>query len=139
MITLVYAGFLTLMGLYLAYRTGTKRLSTNNLLGHGDSQEMLQASRVHGNFTEYTPFFLILLAALEYSGQVPALALYILGDTYVLARIAHAYGLTKSAGTTPPRLWGIVFTCLVLSIQSFWAFWIWGKWAIDNCWGLGCS
>ena len=53
MITLVYAGFLTLMGLYLAYRTGTKRLSTNNLLGHGDSQEMLQASRVHGNFTEY--------------------------------------------------------------------------------------
>ena len=116
MITLVYAGFLTLMGLYLAYRTGTKRLSTNNLLGHGDSQEMLQASRVHGNFTEYTPFFLILLAALEYSGQVPALALYILGDTYVLARIAHAYGLTKSAGTTPPRLWGIVFTLSLIHI-----------------------
>ena len=136
MITLLYAGFLTLMGLYLAYRTGAKRLATNNLIGHGDSQEMLQATRVHGNFTEYTPFFLILLGALEFSGQVPPLALYILGDIYFLARIAHAYGLTKSSESTPPRFYGILFTWLVLAIQSLWAFWIYGKWALGACWGF---
>ena len=138
MITLVYAGLLTLMGLYLAYRTATKRGSTNILIGQGEDLEMLKTIRVHGNFTEYTPFFLILLGALEYSGQVPMLVLYILGDTYILARIAHAYGITKSHETTPWRFYGILFTWLVLAVQSVWAIWIYGNWAMGSCFGF-CS
>ena len=93
MITLLYAGLLTLMGLYLAYRTATKRGSTNILIGQGEDLEMLKTIRVHGNFTEYTPFFLILLGALEFSEQVPMLVLYILGEggRYLLPYVSAIY------------------------------------------------
>ena len=47
MITLVYAGLLTLMGLYLAYRTATKRGSTNIFIGQGEDLEMLNIYLVY--------------------------------------------------------------------------------------------
>ncbi len=136
MVTLVYAGVLVLIGLYLAYRSSMKRLSTEIMIGTGDNTEMLQASRVHGNFVEYVPFFLILSGALELSGQLPTLALYILGDIFVLARIAHAYGLTKTHETSPPRLYGTLFTWLVLAVQSLWALWIGFGYLMQTCFGF---
>ena len=102
MVTLVYAGVLVLIGLYLAYRSSMKRLSTEIMIGTGDNTEMLQASRVHGNFVEYVPFFLILSGALELSGQLPTLALYILGDIFVLVSLDFlGYGLKP-----PTSSWG---------------------------------
>ena len=135
-VTLLYAGLLTLMGLYLAYRSSMKRMSTDTILGTGDNMEMLQASRVHGNFTEYAPFFLILSGALELSGQVPVLALFILGDLFILARIVHAYGLTKTHETSPARLYGTIFTWLTLTIQSLWALWIGVDYLWETCLGF---
>ena len=62
-------------------------------LGLGTGAPMLErAVRVHGNFTEYTPFVLIILALLEYSAASPDW-LYGLGITYFAGRVLHAFTL----------------------------------------------
>ena len=52
-ITLLYASLLSILAVFLAYKTGTLRLKTNTLLGSGDSSEMLQSIRAFGNLVEY--------------------------------------------------------------------------------------
>ena len=54
-ITLLYASLLSILAVFLAYKTGTLRLKTNTLLGAGDSSEMLQSIRAFGNLSEYAP------------------------------------------------------------------------------------
>ena len=45
MLTLFYAGALTLIALFLAFKTVQRRLGTGILLGTGESFELLQANR----------------------------------------------------------------------------------------------
>ena len=53
MVTLFYAGALTLIALFLAFKTIQKRLGAGILLGTGENFELLQANRAHGNLIEY--------------------------------------------------------------------------------------
>ena len=64
-ITLLYASLLSILAVFLAYKTGTLRLKTNTLLGAGDSSEMLQSIRAFGNLSEYAPLAIIMLGLLE--------------------------------------------------------------------------
>ena len=63
-ITLLYASLLSILAVFLAYKTGTLRLKTNTLLGAGDSSEMLQSIRAFGNLSEYAPLAIIMLGLL---------------------------------------------------------------------------
>ena len=65
MITLFYAGALTFLGLILAGRIVSIRLSDQVLLGTADNTKLLQATRAQANLVEYAPFFLILLGCME--------------------------------------------------------------------------
>ena len=58
-ITLLYASLLSILAVFLAYKTGTLRLKTNTLLGAGDSSEMLQSIRAFGNLSEYAPLAIV--------------------------------------------------------------------------------
>lgn len=136
MFTLLYAGALALLGTYLAIRSTMTRGSTNTLLGTGDSFEMLQITRAHGNLVEYALFFLVLSALLESSGHVPNLAIGILGDLFILARLAHAYGITRPESKSNFRVVGTALTWLVLITQSIWALWVSINWLIANNWGM---
>ena len=60
MITLFYAGALTLLSIILAGLTGRRRVKTGTNLGLGEDFGMLQISRAHGNLLENAVFFLIL-------------------------------------------------------------------------------
>ena len=136
MMTLFYAAALCILGLVIAFQTGRTRFSTETLLGIGDSFEMLQITRAHGNLIEYAFFFLILSALLEMVGQIPNLATGLLGDFFLAARIAHAYGITRPEGKSVFRAAGTAITMIVLLIQSIWALKISISWMLVNSWGF---
>tara|TARA_Y100000590_G_scaffold104948_1_gene119397 strand:- start:2177 stop:2593 length:417 start_codon:yes stop_codon:yes gene_type:complete len=138
MITLFYAGSLSLLALFLGIKTGQKRFSkdANITIGVGENFELLQITRAHGNLIENVVFFLILSALLEIVGEIPALALYILGDVFLLSRISHAYGITRPGAESVFRTIGATGTFLVLATQSIWALKISISWLISNNWGF---
>ena len=138
MITLFYAGSLSVLALFLGIKTGQKRFSkdANITIGVGDNFELLQITRAHGNLIENAVFFLILSALLEIVGEIPVLALYILGDVFLLSRIAHAYGITRPGAEIVFRMLGATGTFLVLVTQSIWALKISISWLLSNNWGF---
>ena len=138
MITLFYAGSLSVLALFLGIKTGQKRFSkdVNITIGVGDNFELLQITRAHGNLIENAVFFLILSALLEIVGEIPVLALYILGDVFLLSRIAHAYGITRPGAESIFRMLGATGTFLVLVTQSIWALKISISWLLSNNWGF---
>tara|TARA_B100000700_G_scaffold331076_1_gene461227 strand:+ start:21957 stop:22367 length:411 start_codon:yes stop_codon:yes gene_type:complete len=136
MLTLFYAGALTLLGIVLATITGRQRLKTKISLGLGEDLGMLKITRAHGNLIENAVFFLILSALLELLVKIPSIATAIMGDIFVLSRIAHAYGITRPDATSVFRSVGIGGTILVLLTQSIWAMYASLEWLINNNWGL---
>ena len=135
MITLFYAGALTFLGLILAGRIVSIRLSDQVLLGTADNTKLLQATRAQANLVEYAPFFLILLGCMEMVG-VSVVSLYVLGDLFLLARISHAVGLSKGDGSSILRTIGAVSTMLILIVQSVWAMYLASTWMLTNNWGM---
>ena len=138
MITLFYAGALSILALFLGIKTGQKRFSKdeNITIGVGDNFELLQITRAHGNLIENVFFFLILSALLEIVGEIPVLATYILGDLFLLSRISHAYGITRPGAESIFRMLGATGTFLVLATQSIWALKISISWLVSNCFGF---
>ena len=138
MITLLYAGALSILALFLGIKTGQKRFSKdeNITIGVGDNFELLQITRAHGNLIENVFFFLILSALLEIVGEIPVLATYILGDLFLLSRISHAYGITRPGAESIFRMLGATGTFLVLVTQSIWALKISISWLMSNCFGF---
>ena len=138
MITLFYAGALSILALFLGVKTGQKRFSKdeNITIGVGDSFELLQITRAHGNLIENVFFFLILSALLEIVGEIPVLATYILGDLFLLSRISHAYGITRPGAESIFRMLGATGTFLILATQSIWALKISISWLASNNFGF---
>jgi uncharacterized membrane protein YecN with MAPEG domain len=68
--------------------------------------------RAHANFAEYTPFVLILLGLIELA-QGSRTWLWLVAILYILARIAHAFGMDRPA-PNPLRAGGAAVTMLVL-------------------------
>ena len=120
-ITLLYASLLSVLAIFLAYKTGTTRLKTNTLLGDGDSSEMLQSTRAFGNLIEYAPLAIIMLGLLEIQ-DIASWKLHLLGSTFFLCRILHAHGMAISRESTPYRIvgavgtWGIILSMAVTGI-----------------------
>ena len=136
MLTLFYAGALTLIALFLVFKTIQKRLASKVMLGTGDSFELLQATRAHGNLVENALFFLLLIGLLEASEVVSNLALGILGDIFLVARISHVYGILQPESVSIFRTIGAVTSMLVLLILSALAIWISGSWLLANNFGF---
>ena len=136
MLTLFYASSLTILALILSFLTGRQRFKTETNLGLGDDFGMLQITRAHGNLIENALFFLILMFLLETVAEVPSVSLMILGDIFLLARIAHAYGITRPEAKSIFRMLGFLGSIIVLSIQSIWGLIIALSWLSNNNWGF---
>ena len=138
MITLLYAGALSILALFLGIKTGQKRFSKdeNITIGVGDNFELLQITRAHGNLIENVFFFLILSALLEIVGEIPVLATYIFGGLFLLSRISHAYGITRPGAESIFRMLGATGTFLILATQSIWALKISITWLASNNFGF---
>ena len=86
-ITLMYASFLAIFALVLSFKAGSARGKSgfSVLFGEPANLELAQKVRVHQNFIEYVPIFLILFAAIEANGG-SSMFLYVVGDLMIIAR-----------------------------------------------------
>lgn len=125
-ITALWAGLLGILLLFLSGRVVNARNSEQILFGDGGNVVLMQHIRVHANFVEYVPLGLVLMLILELNAT-PALTLNALGGSLLVARLLHAFGLSRSTGTSFGRFVGTVATWLVLfaasalALYSYWA------------------
>lgn len=119
-ITLLYAGLLGILSLILAAAVGRRRGAAGISIGLGDDAALLVANRRHGNFVEFVPMALILMALLEMNG-VGAMTLHVFGLVLTVARICHPLGLHSDTMSTPLRAIGAGATFLLTAVMSIWA------------------
>jgi len=112
-ITGLYAALAALLVVVLALRVVALRRSTKTGIGDGGDRRLARAIRVHGNAIEYLPIALILLLVAELGQASPAL-LHGCGIVLVAARVSHAVGFSRSAGTSIGRFLGTVGTVGVI-------------------------
>lgn len=115
--TAFYAGILALFYVGLSFRVISLRRKYRVGINCGQEKELARAIRVHGNFAEYVPIALFLILLLELN-QASEFALHILGSMLFVGRILHALGLDKSAGTSAPRLIGMLLTFLSIIVAA---------------------
>lgn len=94
MITALYAALAAFMLQYLSVRVIKARHQAGLAMGDGHNFDLTRRIRAQGNFTEYTPLFLIMLGLAEHGG-LPLAALHAFGIVFFLGRISHAYSLLK--------------------------------------------
>ncbi len=116
-ITLIYAGLLGLLFLLLSFWVVKRRAQFRVMIGEGEAPEMLAAIRAHGNFAEYVPLTLLLMALCELAGG-GVLWLHLGGVLLLVGRILHAIGIQIPRAPNMPRLFGTLFFWLSLGIFS---------------------
>jgi uncharacterized protein len=122
----LYTGILILMGIALQFRVIKHRQTKKIGIGDGQDKDLARAIRVHGNFAENVPFVLAGLIMLALIGA-PAVVIHGVGVLAVVGRLAHAAGLSKSAGSSVGRVGGmlmtftaLIITALALIVRAIW-------------------
>jgi len=117
-IVIIYASLLALLLIALSLNVVRLRQRHQVGIGTGSIQALERAVRAHGNFCEYVPLTVVLLVLVELGGSVPAWSLHLLGLVLVVARLAHAVGLSRSAGASKARIVGTLLTWIVLVVAA---------------------
>ena len=112
-ITGLYVALSLLLVLILAIRVVLRRWTARIGIGDGDDKELRKRIRAHGNAIEYLPIGLLALLLLDLDGTAP-FVLHVCGIALLVARIAHAIGLSRTGGTSPERFIGISLTLVTL-------------------------
>lgn len=118
-ITSLYAALSALILLVLALRVVQQRWATRTGIGDGGDKVLARRIRIHANAMENIPIVLILLGLAEMGGAA-AWLLHACGAALVIGRLTHAYGMTRTAGSSWGRATGMLtawLATLVLSIQ----------------------
>ncbi|CAM5349912.1 MAPEG family protein [Pseudomonas aeruginosa] len=110
-ITSTVAAFAAIGLIALSVPVSLRRMAVKQPLGPGDDPALLRRIRAQGNFTEYVPIVLILLALAEYRG-VPQGFVFAIAGPLVIGRVAHAVGML--GGIMPLRRMGMMATFVSL-------------------------
>lgn len=116
-ITGVYAAVIGLLAVYLTVNVIRFRVSLKVGAGDGGHPELAQAIRAHANLTEHAPLALILIGSAEALGANSKL-IYVLGALLLIGRLASAWGLSQSSGTTQGRQIGLALTVIAMLVAS---------------------
>ena len=112
-ITALYTGLLIALFLVLTVQVFRARMRAGVMVGHGNDRALERAQRVHGNFCEYVPPFLIALGLGEACGS-PLPLLHALGAAMLAGRMLHAIGMSAEPDILPLRAGGMVLTLAAL-------------------------
>ena len=123
--TSLYAAVLASFYIILSINVVRGRRRHSVALVDNNIDDMKPRIRAHGNFAEYTPPFILLLAMAEYQG-LASRVVHALGIIFFLGRLSHAYGLLVSEPRHKwftPRVAAMVatFACLA-TLMSFFFF-----------------
>lgn len=108
-ISAIYIALCALLYIVLSWHVVKQRMKFRVAIGDGKEELLTCAIRVQGNASEYMPIALLLLVALEVNWNQPWL-IHLMGSLFFISRIAHAYGLARTSGTSKPRFFGTLGT-----------------------------
>lgn len=114
--TPLYAAFLAVWLVILSVRVIALRgnpVFSAFAFKHAGDDSLERAIRAHGNFTEYTPYFLILLFLAEMLGSNP-IALNAIALSFTIGRIMHGICFSFMARNLFLRVGGTILTLFPL-------------------------
>ena len=117
-ITMITAGLLGLLLLFLAGYVIAGRVQFKIDLGDGDHAAMRRRVRAQANFIEYVPIALILIGLMENGTVGPHWLVIALAAILVFARVWHAQGLLSSSGVSAGRFMGTNLTAVVILVAA---------------------
>lgn len=116
-ITALYAALLTLLFVVLSRNVIVYRRRRRIAIGAEGDPELLSRVRAQGNFAEYVPLAVVLVAFVEIQGLMPLL-IHALGLVLLTGRLVHAVGLTRTPEDFRFRTTGMALTFVVLSVAA---------------------
>ena len=116
--TLMFAIVLTLINLWLSFRTGQVRIGSKVLMGDGGNPLLQARRRAHANFVEYVPLTLLLFGLIEMRVG-PSQLLFGIGLVLVVARLLHPLGMDRPAPNAS-RAAGFALTVAVIVALVGW-------------------
>ena len=118
-VTFLYTGIFGLFYFALTAYVVRHRFKEKKIFGHNTdvTSSLHRAIRIHGNFYEYVPFILFMMALDEMSGRsIPMVHAF--GMALLVGRLAHFVGLRKTHSSSLPRGAGALLTFIVMIILS---------------------
>jgi len=109
LLTSIIASLLTIIFIKLSFAVIGLRRKNKVGLGSGGHDDLERAIRAQGNFVEYVPFGIILIACLELNGA-PWWLVLIPGITLIVGRLIHAVGINEPPPNFSKRVLGMKFT-----------------------------
>jgi uncharacterized membrane protein YecN with MAPEG domain len=108
-VTSIITSVLTIIFVKLSFAVISLRRKNKVGLGNGGHEDLERAIRAQGNFSEYIPFGIILLACLELNGA-PWWLVAIPGITLIIGRLIHAKGINVPPPDFSKRILGMKLT-----------------------------
>ncbi len=109
LVTSIIASLLTIIFVKLSLAVIGLRRKNKVGLGSGGNDDLERAIRAQGNFAEYVPFGIILVACLELNGA-PWWLVAIPGIALIIGRLIHAKGMNIPPPDFSQRVLGMKFT-----------------------------
>jgi uncharacterized membrane protein YecN with MAPEG domain len=113
LITSIIAAILTIIFIKLSFAVIGLRRKNKVGLGSGGHEDLERAIRTQGNFAEYVPLGIILIACLELNGA-PWWLVAIPGIALIVGRLIHAKGMNTPPPDFSKRVLGMQFTFFTL-------------------------
>ena len=108
-VTSIIASVLTIIFINLSFAVISLRRKNKVGLGTGGHVDLERAIRAQGNFAEYVPFGIILIASLELNGA-PWWLVLVPGVALIIGRLIHAKGMRIPPPDFSKRVLGMMFT-----------------------------
>ena len=100
-VTPIYGAVAAFLLVFLSFRVISRRRTARVGLGVGEDRQLERAIRAHGNFCEYVPLVLLLMAFAEWQ-DAPDWRVHLVGLLLLSGRVIHALGLGQEP--EPPKL-----------------------------------
>ena len=113
--SMLYLSLLSSLALAITIRIVKCRIKTGIGFGGGDDDFLTRQIRVQANLLENFLPFSILFILTEIS-NFSVILLHIVGGTFIVARLLHAYGFSQTSGRSFGRYYGTVLTWLSLMV-----------------------
>jgi len=116
-LTPLYAVPLAVLYILLTFNVIRGRFALKIGLGDGGDKFFTRKIRAHGNFSEYVPLALLLMAFAEMNGATP-MALHAAGVMLLSGRLLHGYALGITEFNLKARVAGMVLTISSLASST---------------------
>ena len=120
-ISILFTIIFIIFYLILTIITIKARKSTKVAYGDDGNKELIKAVRAHGNFFEFTVFFIISSFLLEILDAGPIYVLFI-NIVFLIGRISHAYSMLKEKIIF--RMVGMMATLISYAVNSIYLLYL---------------